>query len=436
MTSLETLLGKIEDRSARVAVVGAGYVGLPLAVEAAQQGFETVAYDKAPDKVQAIAAGRSYVGDVLDADLAPLVAAGTLRATSDPVVLGSADAVVICVPTPLNKTKDPDVSLIMDAAAALLPHLHRGQLVVLESTTYPGFTREVLRPELERTGLRVGQDVFLAFSPERVDPGNRTHQTKNTPKVIAGMTPACRRAAVALYGTIIDTLVPVSSCDAAEMVKLLENTFRAVNIGLVNEVSLMCAKLGLDTWEVIEAAATKPFGFMPFFPGPGVGGHCIPVDPQYLSWKLKTLKYHARIVDVASEINAGMPLVVTQLVAHALNEHGKPLNGARVLVLGVAYKPDANDVRESPALDVIELLGQRKARVAYCDPHVPRLRVGEQELASVGLDDLASYDAVVIVTDHRAFDYGRICAAAQLVVDTRNATRLFRRDHGGKIFTL
>ena len=433
---MEKLLKKFEDKTAKVMVIGAGYVGLPFAVESAQAGFETVAFDISEEKVSEINAGRSYIGDISSEVLAPLVEAGTLRAASDPVVLGSADAVVICVPTPLNKTKDPDVSLIMSAADALLPHLHRDQLIVLESTVYPGFTREMLVPHMERTGYRVGRDVFLAFSPERVDPGNPVYQTKNTPKVVGGMTEARTKLTIALYSHFIDTVVPVSTCDAAEMVKLLENTFRAVNIGLVNEVALMCNKLDLDTWEVIDAAATKPFGFMPFYPGPGLGGHCIPVDPHYLSWKLKTLKYNARFIELAGEINSAMPEVTVQLVADSLNEHVKPVKGSKVLVLGVAYKKDINDVRESPALDVIELLLKRGAQVSYHDPYVPTLHAGASEMTSVPLSDLASYDCVVIITNHSNFNYEQICAEAQLVVDTRNATRDVRAPYAEKVITL
>ena len=433
---MEELLGKIKDKTAKVVVVGAGYVGLPFAVESALAGFETVAYDVAEDKVQAINEGRSYIGDIKDSVLAPLVSAGQLRAAADPVVLASADAVIICVPTPLNKTKDPDISLIMNAAEALLPHLHRDQLVVLESTTYPGFTREVLQPFLERTGYRVGRDVFVSFSPERVDPGNEIYQTKNTPKVVGGITEDCTRLTIELYENFIDTVVPVSTCDAAEMVKLLENTFRAVNIGLVNEVALMCKKLGLDTWEVINAAASKPFGFMPFYPGPGLGGHCIPVDPHYLSWKLKTLKYNARFIELAGEVNSSMPEVTVQLVADALNEHEKPVKGSQVLVLGVAYKRDIDDVRESPALDVLELLAQRGAKVSYHDPYVAQIRFGSGTMHSVSLEQLPSFDCLVIVTHHSSVDYARICDEAQLIVDTRNATKDYRAQHGHKIVTL
>src|SRR5262249_40389093 len=335
--------------------------------------------------------------DVHDDDLAPLLKAGKLHATSDPKVMGEADVIIICVPTPLNKTKDPDNSYIIDAAAQIVPRLHAGQLIILESTTFPGFTREVLLPQLESTGLKVGKDFFLAFSPERVDPGNPKFHTKNTPKVVGGTTPACLEAVRAMYGEVMEKIVPVSGTDAAEMVKLLENTFRSVNIGLVNEVAIMCGKLGLDTWEVIEAAATKPFGFMPFYPGPGLGGHCIPVDPHYLSWKLKTLKYNARFIELAGEINSHMPEVVVERIASALNERRVPVNGARVLLLGVAYKRDIDDVRESPALDVIALLQERGAHVSFHDSRVERIMTeAGKPMNSVSLARLDDYDCVVI----------------------------------------
>jgi len=433
---MEALLNKFKDKSARIAVIGAGYVGLPFAVEAATAGFDTVTYDLSEEKVRLVNEGKSYIGDITDKVLGPLVESGTLRATSDAVVLGGADAIVICVPTPLNKTKDPDVSLIMSAADALLPYLRRGQLIVLESTVYPGFTREMLKPHLERTGFKVGRDIFLAFSPERVDPGNPVYHTKNTPKVIGGMTATCNKLTRTLYANFIDNIVLVSTCDAAEMVKLLENTFRAVNIGLVNEVALMCKKLNLDTWEVIDAAATKPFGFMPFYPGPGLGGHCIPVDPHYLSWKLKTLKYTARFIELAGVINSAMPEVAVQLVADALNDHKKPVKGSKILVLGVAYKANIDDVRESPALDVLELLHQRGGDISYHDPFVPRIRLGDREMTSVPLDKLGSYDCAVVVTNHKVFDFAHICKESQLVVDTRNATRAVRSDFAEKIVTL
>jgi UDP-N-acetyl-D-glucosamine dehydrogenase len=441
-----SLKEKIERREARVAVVGAGYVGLPLAVEVASAGFPTVAYDKSAGKVARLRAGESYIKDVSSSVLAPLVHSGKLEASADPDVLGGADVVVICVPTPLNKSKDPDNSFIIMAADDLLPRMHPGMLIILESTTFPGFTREVLAPKLTAAGLTVGKDLFLAFSPERVDPGNPRFHTKNTPKVVGGMTPVCTEMIRALYSTFLDKLVPVGSTDAAEMVKLLENTFRAVNIGLVNEVAIMCKKLGLDTWEVIDAAATKPFGFMPFYPGPGLGGHCIPIDPHYLSWKLKTLHYNARFIELAGEINSSMPEVVIDRVAAALNDVERAVKGARVLILGVAYKRDIDDVRESPALDVIALLRARGADVSYHDPYIASIRLGEDDhgnapvdapvLRSVPFEGLDGYDAVVVVTDHTGLDYARLCAEARLVVDTRNATRKLRAGAKARIVSL
>ena len=442
----KSLKEKIQRREAHVAVIGVGYVGLPLAVEVATAGFPTVGYDKSAGKVAKLNAGDSYIKDVPSSVLGPLVQSGKLRASADPDVLSAADIVVVCVPTPLNKTKDPDNSFIMDAAEDLLPRMHPGMLIILESTTFPGFTREVLAPRLSASGLTVGKDVFLAFSPERVDPGNPKFQTKNTPKVVGGMTPACTDMIVALYSTFLDKLVPVSSTDAAEMVKLLENTFRAVNIGLVNEVAIMCKKLGLDTWEIIDAAATKPFGFMPFYPGPGLGGHCIPIDPHYLSWKLKTLHYNARFIELAGEINSSMPEVVIDRVAAALNDAERAVKGARVLVLGVAYKRDIDDVRESPALDVISLLRARGADVSYHDPFIPSIRLGEDDrghaptdapiLRSVPFEKLDGFDAVVVVTDHAALDYARLVSEARLVIDTRNATRKVRDGAKARIVSL
>jgi len=432
-----SLLEKIRQHEARVVVVGAGYVGLPLSVEIARAGFPVTAYDKIDHKCKAIRAGRSYIKDVADADLAPLTEAGRLTATTDPAVLAQADVIIICVPTPLNKTKDPDNSFIIDAAREITPRLRAGQLIILESTTFPGFTREVLLPQLCATGLTVGKDFFLAFSPERVDPGNGHYGTRNTPKVIGGSTPACLEAAQTLYGEVIERIIPVSSTDAAEMVKLLENTYRAVNIGLVNEVAIMCGKLGLDTWEVIDAAATKPFGFMPFYPGPGLGGHCIPVDPHYLSWKLKTLKYNARFIELAGEVNSFMPELVVQRVADALNQRRIPLNGARILLLGVSYKKDIDDVRESPALDILALLQERGAHTSFHDPQVEQLLThAGKPMVRVPLARLGDYECVVIVTDHSGIDYGKVVAESKLVVDTRNATKGLRRDFPGRVVPL
>lgn len=436
MSLRKTPLEKIQQREARVVVIGLGYVGLPLAVEIGGAGFSVIGYDKSGERVAAVAQGVSYIKDVPDQALKELTRSGRLAATTDPSCLASADVAVICVPTPLNKSKAPDNSYIIAAAEDLLPHMHRGMLIVLESTTFPGFTREVLLPRLSESGLRAGEDFFLAFSPERVDPGNARFQTRNTPKVIGGTTPRCLQMVQALYGEFIERLVPVSSTDAAEMVKLLENTFRAVNIGLVNEVSIMCQKLGLDTWEVIDAAATKPFGFMPFYPGPGLGGHCIPVDPLYLSWKLRTLKYEARFIDLADQINTAMPAVVVERVQDALNERLKPLKGARVLVVGVAYKRDIDDIRESPALDVIELLARKGAKVDYHDPYVPMLRLGEHQLSSQPLAGLKEYEAVIILTDHSAIDYRQLVSEARLIIDTRNATRAVQKDAQASIVRL
>jgi len=431
-----TLLERIQARQARVVVVGAGYVGLPLAVEVATAGFPTTAYDKSIEKMASLGRGVSYVNDVPSVRLEPLVRAGRLGGSVDPEVLAAADVIIICVPTPLNKTKDPDNSFILDAAEMIAARMRRPQLVVLESTTFPGFTREVLLPRLVQAGRKPDQDFFLAFSPERVDPGNPKYFTHNTPKVLGGISARSLEIAHAMYSCFIETLVPVSSTDSAEMVKLLENTFRAVNIGLVNEVAIMCGRLGLDTWEVIQAAASKPFGFMPFYPGPGLGGHCIPIDPLYLSWKLKTLKYNARFITLADEINSAMPEFIEVMVADALNAREKAVRGSQILICGVTYKRDIDDVRESPALDIIELLQRRGALVAYSDPHVPILRIGEQELRSVSLEEVGRFDCVVITTDHRDVDYAALCERARLVVDTRNATRAVRAKHAGKIVSL
>jgi UDP-N-acetyl-D-glucosamine dehydrogenase len=432
-TALQT---KIREHQARVTVVGVGYVGLPLAVEIARAGFSVTAYDKSEDKVRDLRAKKSYIKDVRDEDIAPLLDSGKLKASSEPSALDGTDVVIVCVPTPLNKTKDPDNSFIIEAAEHIAPRLRKGMLVVLESTTFPGFTREVLLPQLSMSGLTVGEDFFLAFSPERVDPGNERFNTHNTPKVIGGMTPKCTEVATAMYSGFIQRLVPVSSTDAAEMVKLLENTYRAVNIGLVNEIAIMCGKLKLDTWEVIDAAATKPFGFMPFYPGPGLGGHCIPVDPHYLSWKLKTLKYNARFIELAGEINSAMPDFVVHQLADALNDERKSVSGSRILVLGVAYKRDIDDCRESPALDILALLDARGAQLSFHDPHVPSLRLDGRTLESVSLDRLESYDAVVIVTNHSAVDYGRVVRESKLVLDTRNATRDVRKAARGRVVSL
>jgi UDP-N-acetyl-D-glucosamine dehydrogenase len=415
---------KIEKRTANVVVVGVGYVGLPLVVELARAGFRVTGYDHDREKIRMLGQGESYIGDIPSGVLAPLVTSGKLHASADPDVLSAADAVIVCVPTPLNKTKDPDMRFIATATEEIAERQRAGMLVVLESTTYPGTTREVLVPKLTRGRFTIGEDVFVAFSPERVDPGNPRFATRNTPKVIGGTTPACLSLASALYGAIIETIVPVGSTDAAEMVKLLENTFRAVNIGLVNEVALMSRRLGVDVWEVIRAAATKPFGFMPFYPGPGLGGHCIPIDPLYLSWRMRSLKYQARFIELADTINSAMPDAVVELVVEALNRHRKAPNGASILVSGVAYKRGVADCRESPAFDVIHHLTSLGARVAYDDRHVPTIDEHGMSMRSVGpVASYAAYDAVVIVTDHPEVDYARMLAEAPVVVDTRDALR-------------
>jgi len=434
----EQLLTKIEGHSAVIAVIGLGYVGLPLAVAFAERGFPVVGIDVDATKVAALMRGESYVQDtpserlegirlkVEGRDFQPstfnLPFPGTFTATTDYSVLAQCDAAIICVPTPLNKTRDPDVRYIISSGESLAQHIHRGMVVVLESTTYPGTTEELLRPMLEQSGLRVGEDFFLAFSPERINPGDPIYVVENTPKVVGGVTAACRDVAVALYAQIIQRIVPVSSTQTAEMVKLLENTFRAVNIALVNETAIMCDKLGIDVWEVVEAAATKPYGFMKFTPGPGVGGHCIPLDPYYLSWKLKTLNYNARFIQLAGEINSDMPRYWVNKVMEALNEAGKPLKGSRVLVLGVAYKKDIDDVRESPALDIIELLQTKGADVRYHDPYVATLshnnhtHVSEPDLDAA----IAAADCIMVVTDHSSYDWPAVRQRARLVVDTRH----------------
>ena len=419
----DQLLKRISDRSATVAVVGLGYVGLPLAVEFAKAGFRVIGYDVSQRVVDLLMRGESHIQDVPASEIAALVKAGKFLATTDESKMKEADAISIAVPTPLAKTRDPDMSYVIAAAEAVKRQAHPGLLIVLESTTYPGTTREVMQPPLESLGYTVGKDVFLAFSPERVDPGNEKWNTKNTPKVVGGITPACVEVAKALYETCIDTIVPVSTPEAAELVKLLENTFRSVNIGLVNEMAIVCDKLGVDVWEVIDAAATKPFGFMKFTPGPGIGGHCIPLDPHYLAWKMRTLNYRTRFIELASEINSAMPEYVVEKTVIALNDDRKAVRGSRILVLGVAYKRDIDDMRESPALDVIRLLEERGATVDYHDPHVPSFREDGHERKGIALTDAAldAADAVVIVTDHRAVDYARLVARAKVIVDTRNA---------------
>jgi UDP-N-acetyl-D-glucosamine dehydrogenase len=423
MSVAQDLISKAERRHILFGIVGLGYVGLPLAVELARAGYRVLGFDVNPDVVEGLNEGRSHVKDVTEAQLQKAMECGRFSATADMARLSEADAISICVPTPLSKFKDPDVSFIVAATESVKKHLRRGQAIVLESTTYPGTTREILLPALESTGLTVGQDFFLAFSPERVDPGNPRYGTRNTPKVVGGITADCQRVAVALYQPAIDTLVPVSTTEAAELVKLLENTFRSVNIGLVNEMAIVCDKLGVNVWEVIEAAATKPFGFMKFLPGPGLGGHCIPIDPHYLAWKMRGLNYKTRFIDLAGELNTEMPLFWVRKLSEALNSQGKAVQGASVLVLGVAYKRDIEDIRESPALDIIRLLEGQGARVTYFDPHVPRFREDGHEFRSVELtpERVAAADCVMVVTDHSSVDYRMIKRNAKLVVDTRNA---------------
>ena len=423
MTVAQDLIAKAERREALFGIIGLGYVGLPLAVELGRAGFRVLGYDVSRRVVDGLNAGRSHIKDISDADLQEVLKAGRFEATADPARLGEPDAISICVPTPLGKYKDPDVSYIVAATEAVTATLRRGQAVILESTTYPGTTREIMLPALESTGLRVGEDFFLAFSPERVDPGNERYHTRNTPKVVGGITEACRRVCCALYQPAIDSLVPVSSTEAAELVKLLENTFRSVNIGLVNEMAIVCEKLGVNVWEVIDAAATKPFGFMKFTPGPGLGGHCIPIDPHYLAWKMRGLNYKTRFIDLAGEVNTEMPVFWVRQAIEALNRHSRSMRGSKVLVLGVAYKKDIDDMRESPALDIIRLLEQQGAQVSYHDPHVTRFSEDGHEFRSVPLTEeaVAAADCVLIVTDHTAIDFAMVQRAARLVVDTRNA---------------
>ena len=428
-TTAEALREKIAARTARVGVVGLGYVGLPLAVELARAGFRTTGIDLDTRKVDAINRGESYIQDVPTHDVAEFQRANRLSATTDPSVVAELDTINICVPTPLRKTKDPDLSYVVSAVEMIAEHLRPGMLVVLESTTYPGTTEEVVQPILERRGLKAGKDFFLAFSPERVDPGNEKWNTRNVPKVVGGLTPDCSSLAKELYSASIDTVIMVGSPKVAEMVKLLENTFRAVNIGLVNELALMCDRLGMSVWEVVDAAATKPFGFMPFYPGPGLGGHCIPIDPFYLSWKVKEVGFEARFIELAGHVNGAMPHHVVEKIADALNSRSKAVRGSSVMLLGISYKRDIDDLRESPALDVMAALHNKGARVSYHDPYLPTLHARDWpcgfDLHSVPLtpETLASADCAVIITDHRLLDYDAIIAHAPVVVDTRNAIK-------------
>ena len=426
MDQAQELINKFKEKSAHVAVLGLGYVGLPLAVVFAESGFKVTGIDPIEAKVRQIKDGKSYILDIPDEKIKKLVESGNLSATMDYSVLSEIDGVSICVPTPLRKTGDPDLSYILAVSDSLKKYVHKGMVIVLESTTYPGTTREMILPKLEESGMEVGQDFFLAFSPERVDPGRTDWTTTNTPKVLGGITPACLEVSEAWYGSALETVVPVSSAEVAEMAKLLENTFRMINIGMVNEMAIMCDRLGVDVWEVIEAAATKPFGYMKFLPGPGLGGHCIPIDPLYLSWKLKTVNYSARFIELASEINTSMPRYTVSKVQDTLNTHKKALNGSNILVIGIAYKPNIDDLRESPALDIIHLLEQKGARVGYHDPFIKSFKNDEVRMESVSDLDSAvkAADCVVIVTNHSAYDYQKMLADAQLIVDTRNALGL------------
>jgi len=429
MNMAELLLERIETRDARLCIVGLGYVGLPLAIVFCEAGYQVTGIDLNADKCAQINAGTSYIGDVPDVSVGRQVEAGRLRASSTFEALSEADVAIICVPTPLGKSKDPDISYIVAAGEQLAGHMHRGMLVVLESTTYPGTTEEVLLPRLQSGGGTVGTDFFLAFSPERVDPGNKRWNTQNTPKVIGGVTPNCLQVAQALYETAVERMVPVSSPATAEMVKILENTYRAVNIGLVNEMAQICHRIGIDIWEVIEAASSKPFGYMPFYPGPGLGGHCIPIDPLYLTWKMRGLGVQTRFIELADTINSGMPLWWVGRIQDALNEVAKPLRSSRVLILGVAYKPDVADLRESPALAIIQALRARGAEVCYNDPHIPQLRVtADQALDSQPLTDelLAEVDCLLIHTAHSGYDWAWIAEHAPLVLDARNALGALR----------
>jgi UDP-N-acetyl-D-glucosamine dehydrogenase len=429
VSTLDRLRDLISTKKARVGVLGLGYVGLPLAVEFARAGFEVVGIDVQQAKVDEFNSGHSYIKDVKDDVFSPLVKSGKLRASSDFSVIRELDTIDICVPTPLRKTKDPDMSFVVSATDAIAEHIHPGLLVMLESTTYPGTTDELVLPKLAASGLEVGKDFFLCFSPERVDPGNAKFQTSNIPKVVGGITAACTEVGALFYKQALETVVPVSSTRVAEMVKLLENTFRMINIGLANEMALMCDRMNIDVWEVIDAAATKPFGFMPFYPGPGLGGHCIPIDPFYLSWKSKEAGIEARFIELAGHVNGRMPEFVVEKVQHALNDATKPVRGSRIHVIGAAYKRDIDDVRESPALDIIVLLQRMGANVTFSAPYVKRLRINDSFLESQDLlPGVEAADCVVIITDHTGVDYRAVVDRAKLIVDTRHALKGFKSE--------
>ncbi|MGH8015231.1 MAG: nucleotide sugar dehydrogenase [Candidatus Zixiibacteriota bacterium] len=426
----DELISKITQRRANVGVIGLGYVGLPLSVELAKKEFSVTGFDISESKVKLVNAGKSDIDDIKDSDVAGIVRSKHLKATTDPSLISNMDVVIICVPTPLSKTKDPDVSYILAAVEWVKKHLKNGTLVVLESTTYPGTTEDLILPMLSENNRKVGEDFFLAFSPERVDPGNARFSTKNTPRVVGGITPACTRVAKFFYEQTIPNVVPVSSTQAAEMVKLLENTFRSVNIGLVNEYALMCDKLNLNIWEIIDAASTKPFGFMPFYPGPGLGGHCIPIDPHYLSWKLKTVNYLARFIELAGDINSHMPEYVVDRIGALLNKNfSRSFSKSHILILGIAYKRDIKDVRESPALDVMRLLESKGAKVSFNDPHVPEItwNGGSQRSIKLTENALKEADLTVIITDHTDYDYQWIVDNAKAIFDTRNAAKNVKR---------
>lgn len=430
------LIEKIKSKTAKIGVIGLGYVGLPLAVEKAKAGYSVTGFDIQQKKVEMVNSGINYIGDVLDGDLKDVVESGKLRASSNYDEIGELDAVAICVPTPIDKYKQPDLTYVENTTKEIAERLHKGMLVVLESTTYPGTTEEVLKPILESTGLKCGEDFFLAYSPERVDPGNKVYKTKNTPKVVGGVTPTCTKVAAELYRNVLEGEVfEVSSPKVAEMEKIYENVFRHVNIALANEMAILCRRMGIDVWEVIEAAKTKPYGFMPFYPGPGIGGHCIPVDPYYLVWKAREYDYHTRFIELAGEINDYMPSYTVERATEILNSYGKPLNGAKVLILGVTYKKDIDDIRESPVLKIISLLEKNGAKVAYSDPYVPEFVYNGKHYKSVDINDttLQSGDLVMITTDHEKFDYELIYRYSPLILDTRNA---FRNIKDPKIFKL
>jgi len=416
-------IDKLGSREATVGVVGLGYVGLPLAVEFADAGFDVIGVDVSREKVDQINSGHNYIRDVEGERLAKVVDSGKLRATTDYDVVRSLDAVSICVPTPLSKSREPDITHILRACNEISQRMHRPMLIVLESTSYPGTTQELVLPILEKSGLKVGSDFFLAFSPERVDPGNASFNTRNTPKIIGGITPRCTETASALYSQAVKELVPVSSAMAAEMVKLLENTFRAINIGAINEMAIICHQLGVDVWEIIEAARTKPFGFMPFYPGPGLGGHCIPIDPLYLSWKMRKLNYRTRFIELADQVNSAMPRYVVDRIVELLNQRKIPINGARILILGITYKRDIDDTRESPALSIIEELLELEGAISYHDPYVPEFEYNGVKLSRVELSPelLSEQDIVVVTTDHQSYDWQFVVEHSRLILDTRNA---------------